>query len=144
MLSDKLHEEFLTAVLAKDTNFMISTRPNELYDIMLKTWRKKTMITRDRRGNATEVVYMNYEPPKLLHQYDMLGDDYVERQHLNRVRTRFANKLSRVDEYTRHMMIEEMIKNDPAAVQHFMAVLAGKKNSGNDVEIRVQPPTRFV
>lgn len=125
MMTDEVHVKFLTPVLAMDANIMISTRPNELYDRMLKDWRRAEFETMGHRGKVTEVIFMNYPKPSILHQYDMLGGDCWERQATGRMATRFADKLRRVDDYTRHIMIQELVKNDPAAVQHFLAVQQG-------------------
>lgn len=121
MLLDADHAQLLSAVLKIDANIMISTRQNLLYDTMLVGWRKKEFNTVTHRGKAvTEVVYMNYEPPLYLHQYDMLGKDCWERQENDRKRSRFADKLHRQPPHINHMMIQEFIKHDRAAVQHFL------------------------
>lgn len=124
MLSREAHEEFLTAVLAVNANTMISSRPNELYDTMLKDWRRKEFDTVGHRGQpATEVIYMNYPEPELLHQYDMLGNDCWERQEKSRMRERFKRKIERVSNHSRHIMIEQLVQQYPAEVKHFLTVL---------------------
>jgi len=128
MLGDDVHRQLLTAVLAMEANVMISTRPNDLYDTMLRDWRRLEFDTMGHYGPVTEVIFMNYPEPEYLHQYDMLGGDCWERQGVDRKRSRFADKLKRNTPYTNHLMIEELIKHDRAAVQHFLTVSAGNQS----------------
>lgn len=122
MLADDEHVQLLTTIQDLDANIMISTSPNELYDIMLSAWRKKTFETIGRRGPRTEVIYMNYPEPLLLHDYRYLGDDYKQRQCMTRKRQKFANKFKALPPHQQHMLMQEMIKANPAAVQHFLTV----------------------
>lgn len=125
-MTDEDHVQLLKTVLAMDANIMISTRQNELYELHLKSWRKKLFKTVDRAGACEEIIYMNYPEPPLLQQYDYLGNGYIDRQRIKRKIERFAGKLNELPQYERHLFIQEMIKNDCAAVQHFLTVYAGK------------------
>jgi 16S rRNA G966 N2-methylase RsmD len=127
MLKRDQHSKFLSAVLAVNANITISSRPNELYDEMLKDWRRKEFETMGHRGAVTEVIYMNYEPPTLLHQYDMLGADCWDRQGTTRFKQRFAAKIDRIEPYDRHIMIQQLIEKYPEEVTHFLTVLEQSK-----------------
>lgn len=127
MLSEDMHADLLARLLPLDANIMISTSPNDLYDQVLKGWRKESFETMGRRGKRTELIYMNYDKPTYLHQYDMLGSDCWDRQGVSRKRNRFVEKINRLDPYQRHIFIQELINSDQSAVQHFVSVLASDK-----------------
>jgi hypothetical protein len=129
-MNDKQHVKLLKTMLPIDANIMISTRQNDLYDEHLKDWRKETFNTLTHRGRpATEIIYMNYPPPAILHQYDYLGEGYIDRQRIKRKVDRFQEKIQALPAYERHLFIQELIKHDQAAVQHFLSV-SKQKPSG--------------
>jgi 3'-phosphoadenosine 5'-phosphosulfate sulfotransferase (PAPS reductase)/FAD synthetase/16S rRNA G966 N2-methylase RsmD len=111
-MTDDDHVQLLTAVRTMDANIMISTRQNELYELHLSDWRKKSFSTMDRAGKVEEIIYMNYQDPELLHQYDYLGNGYIDRQRVKRKIQRFTNKLAELPTYEKHLFIQQMIEND--------------------------------
>ena len=117
------HLQLLTSIIKLDYNIMISTRENQLYDdiLTLADWRKKTFNTIDRGGRATEVIYMNYQEPEILHQYDYLGEDRTRRQMVRRKVSAFSNKIDRLPEYEKHALIMELVKKESVIVNHFMS-----------------------
>jgi site-specific DNA-adenine methylase len=127
MLNDDDHVQLLKAIQVLDANVMISTRPNKLYELHLKKWRKAEFETMGQRGRVTEVIYMNYDKPTILHQYDLLGADCWERQQLKRKRIAFANKMKHLPPHQAHMLIEQIVKDYPTEVQHFLTVAESKK-----------------
>lgn len=121
MLELDEHAVFLERVKAvKFANVMISTRPNDLYDIELKDWRKKEFETRDRAGNCTEVIYMNYREPEFLHQYDHLGDGCTDRQRIKRKITRFTNKLAGLPAHEKTAILQSLINHNAKDVRHIL------------------------
>jgi len=127
MLEDYDHVQLLTTIQALEANVMISTGQNDLYDDMLKGWRKKEFNTMSQRGPYVEIIFMNYDQPTILHQYDMLGSDYIERQHMKRKITRFKNKIEQLPIHQKHLLMQLLIENDTAAVQHFLSIRPGSK-----------------
>lgn len=119
-MSDDDHVQLLTTVLQLDANIIISTRQNDMYDKYLQLWRKETFETVDRQGAVTEVVYMNYQQPAILHQYNYWGGDCWERQGVKRKIARFEKKIKQLPVYEQHLFIQTMIKENPELVQHFM------------------------
>ena len=114
------HAQLLQEVKAMKGNIMISTRKNDLYAGELKDWRKVEISTADRAGACTEIIYTNYDSPALLHQYDYVGHGFTDRQRINRKIKRFELKLAMLQAYEKHLFIQELIKNDYAAVVHFL------------------------
>ena len=125
-MTDQDHIDLINVIRSVDANIMISTRHNEIYSTMLSDWRMKEFKTVDHGGAAVEVIYMNYEEPALLHQYDHLGEDYIKRQGVKRKIQRFTDKIQELPPYEKHLFIQQIINNDTAAVQHFLTVHAGK------------------
>lgn len=128
-MSDDDHVQLLKAVLQCKGNVMISTRQNDLYGTMLADWRCKKFDTVDRAGSVQELIYMNYPEPTLLHQYDFVGMGFSDRQRIKRKVQRFQDKINELPGYEKHLLIQEMIKNDYAAVRHFMTTQRQANNS---------------
>jgi len=72
---------------------MLSGYPSALYAALLSDWRQVTYQAMTRGGTATEVVWMNYPPPKELHEYTYVGDNYRERERITRQQRRWKRKL---------------------------------------------------
>ena len=135
MLEDELHQPLLQAIKECPANVMISTSPNELYQLELKDWHVRDFNTMGHRGPRVERIYMNYDPDKvILHQYDMLGKDYMERQAIGRKVDRIAAKLQALPLHQKHLFFQEMCKNDPAAVQHFLSIKYNLKRLENSTK----------
>lgn len=127
MLTDEQHILLLSTIRRLKAKVMISSRQNDLYDRVLHDWRKKELKVRTRVSTETEVIYMNYAPPQLLHQYNYLGVDCWDRQRVKRKIARFAAKIAALPVYEQHVLIQEMIKHDAPAVQHFLTVIDQQK-----------------
>lgn len=122
MLADESHLQVLTAAQNLRAACMISTRCNRLYSQALKGWRCCSFSTVGHRGPVEELIYMNYPPPALLHQYDQLGTGFTDRQRIKRKVGRFASKIAALPQYERHLFIQQLLKNDYSAVAHFTAL----------------------
>ena len=124
-MNDDDHVKLLSSIKSLACPVMISTRQNDLYDHELAQWRKLEISTADRGGPCTEQLYMNYELPQLLHQYDMLGKDCTDRQRINRKISRLELKMSTLPSLERLALIQSIVKNNLAAVQSFTSMLTG-------------------
>lgn len=89
----------------------ISHYPNKLYDHYLKNWRKLEYKAQTRRGQATEVLYMNYQKPEELHEYNFLGSDYRERERIRKKIDRHVEGLKRLPLYERQAIINAITNN---------------------------------
>ncbi len=88
-------------ILERANNFscspvLISTYDNKVYESNLKGWNKISFEAKTRHGMATETVYFNYEPPKELHDYRYMGNDYRERHDYKRKRKHLTKKFERM------------------------------------------------
>lgn len=122
-MQDNDHIDLLKSISTITAAVMISTRANQLYESHLATWRKVTIPTADRAGACEEIIYMNYDFPEILHQYDYVGQNFGDRQRINRKIARFQSKLSMLPAWEKHLFIQELIRNDYAGVKHFLTMM---------------------
>ncbi|TDE15302.1 DNA adenine methylase [Dyadobacter psychrotolerans] len=110
-MTDQQHEQLLKVVLAlpKNVDVLISTYENELYTEFLKNWNLHSFSAQTRAGLATELLYMNYHNDEgHLHQYDYLGDDYIDRQRVKRKIQREVQKLVSLPAKERNAIIQAL------------------------------------
>lgn len=84
----------------------ISSYPNEMYATELKNWRSITFQSTTRQGQATEVLYMNYDEPKRLHDYTYLGEDFRQRELIKKKYNSMKGKISRLSPLEKEMLLE--------------------------------------
>lgn len=104
--SDQDHARLLAALRRLPCPVAVSGYYSELYMDLLPGWHTYTFTSQTRAGTtAEEWVWMNYPPPDALHQYDHLGDDYRERERIKRKKTRWVNKLQKMDRLERQAIL---------------------------------------
>jgi hypothetical protein len=87
---------------------MLSSYENDMYDSYLRGWEKHKFRTACRGGVRIECVYLNYEAPKQLNQYDFIGNGFTDRQRLKRKAERFREKILQLPELERSMLAKVM------------------------------------
>ena len=107
-LTDEQHYIMLNIIKNLNCLVAISTYPNSIYEEVLSSWRKIEYLTQTRGKSHNEVLYMNYAEPKQLHQYDFLGNDYREREAINRRYKNMILKLQRMDSKERGKIFEHL------------------------------------
>jgi site-specific DNA-adenine methylase len=101
------HRQLLEILLTLKSNVMISGYDSPLYNDLLNEWRKETFSTSNRAGQKTiETVWMNFQPPAQLHDYQYLGADFRERERIKRKKLRWKNRLEKMDYLERNALIE--------------------------------------
>lgn len=91
------HTELLEILLTLNCMVAISGYWSELYAQMLKCWREVNYRTTLRGGiEVTEYLWMNYEQPFQLHDYQYLGENYRQRERIKKKKDRWRNKLARM------------------------------------------------
>lgn len=98
-LEDTDHTELLTWCLKQTVPICISSYPNDLYNDMLKDWRSIKFEAQTRQGTATEIIYMNYPQPTVLHEYTHIGADYREREVFKKRCNSIIGKFDRLTWY---------------------------------------------
>lgn len=107
-MTDQEHEEYLSLIVKHECYHMISTYENPMYSALLKDWNKHSFKSITRVGQATEVIYMNYDRPKQLHDYSQLGNGFVERQQIRRKIARKIKTLSQLPVLERMAILEAL------------------------------------
>jgi DNA adenine methylase len=103
------HQELLTLLLSLPCPVAISGYWSDLYMDTLKDWRTIHFQSRTRGGTmATEWLWMNYPEPTELHDYRYLGDNFRERERINRIRRNMAAKLARMDRLERYAVLSSI------------------------------------
>ena len=113
-LTDKQHERLLHALLHLSLfgyHIVISTYANKLYRSMLQDWRCIAFNSQTRKGKSVELLYLNYDKPKQLHDYRYLGIDMTDRQRIKRKIERKVKDWQNLPVLERQALIESLIKN---------------------------------
>lgn len=126
-MTDADHIQLLQSLLSIRAKVMISTKKNDIYKEILKTWEHSKFLTIDRSGTPYyEEIYMNYSKPEILHEYTFVGNGFTDRQRITRKIDRFANKIKNLPAYEKHLFIQQLIYNDTASVKHFLSIVPEK------------------
>jgi DNA adenine methylase len=104
---DRLHESLIEELLKfRRARIMLSTYDNPLYKAQLVNWRTVNYSSTTRRGHRIETLYMNFDPPKLLHDYRYLGTDYRDRERIRKRIRRETAKLAALPAHERIAIIQ--------------------------------------
>ncbi len=79
------HVKLLNTLLSFEPGkaaIMISGYASSLYDEMLQGWHKHSFSAMSRNGPRTEVLWMNYKKPIILHDDRYLGNDFRQREKI--------------------------------------------------------------
>jgi site-specific DNA-adenine methylase len=100
-LTDKHHEHLVLSLLPamsdRGVRWMLSGYASKLYDdaAMLQGWHRHEFTAMTRRGPATEVIWMNYDPSAaVIAESTYAGSDFRERGRIKRKAERWANKFN--------------------------------------------------
>jgi len=93
-LSYEGHARLLNVLVRLPCAVMVSGYYSDVYASMLSTWRTDHFKVVTRGGTlAEEWLWMNYAAPQALHDYGVLGNDFMDRQRIKRKILRWVNKL---------------------------------------------------
>jgi site-specific DNA-adenine methylase len=102
----KQHEELLQALININCNIMVSGYESSLYNDMLSSWNKINIPVKTRSGKiVNEILWMNYNKPKKLHDYNYIGNNYRERERIKRKTKRWINNLFTLPDIERNAII---------------------------------------
>jgi DNA adenine methylase len=104
--TDNQHQELLQILVSIDSNIMISGYNSQLYNRVLQSWNKVTIPIKTRSGKIVdEVLWMNYDTPKILHDYSYVGNNYRERSRIKKKTNRWLKNLIALPEIERNTII---------------------------------------
>lgn len=119
-MSENDHIALLSQIVAmNDHNIMISHYPDPVYNEILHNWNFSDFESMTRKGKVTERLYFNYTLTDRLHDYCYIGQDFREREAMNRVKKNLLKKLNRLDPKLRNAVLSDIIS-------HYLAMTAGK------------------
>lgn len=95
-LDDAGHRELLGVLASLPCLVMVSGYDNALYRDMLSGWRRVTFQAKTHVDLREECVWMNFEPPRRLHDATHLGATFRERQAVKRRHQRWMNRLEQL------------------------------------------------
>jgi site-specific DNA-adenine methylase len=100
------HIRLLELLKASQCNICISGYESDLYNNMLKDWRKVIYYQTDRAGRRRkECLWCNYPEPEELHDYSFLGDDFIDRQRIRRKIQRHVDRLQQLPPRERNAIL---------------------------------------
>ncbi|MEN0051220.1 MAG: DNA adenine methylase [Bacteroidota bacterium] len=107
-MTNEQHIELLNFIKKLPFSVAISSYPNRLYTEHLVGWRAIEFLAQTRQGMALEVLYMNYEEPKLLHDYSFYGSNKTKRQNFKRRKEKLFNKFEQMNVQERNYYLQEL------------------------------------
>jgi site-specific DNA-adenine methylase len=105
------HRRLLGTISLLPYNIAISSYENDLYNEYLAGWRKISYTAQTRKGKATEVLYMNYPEPEMLHEYTFAGNNYRERERIRRKVQRHIEGLKKLPALERNAILQAIFDN---------------------------------
>jgi DNA adenine methylase len=112
------HAEFLNVVRASKCAVMISPYPNEQYNTALKGWHTHEFYSTIHGGRrAKEIIYMNYPPPVILHDFQYLGSNRRKREWIKNKVKRHLAKLNKMQPDERTAILSAFIQQYKETVE---------------------------
>lgn len=99
------HRRLLEVLTNAKCMVMISGYDGALYNQSLKRWGKVSFPAKTHVDVREECVWMNFEPPKQLHDGSYMGDTFRHRQTLRRRHSRVLNKFRQMHPSERHHLL---------------------------------------
>lgn len=84
-----------------------------LYDTRLAEWNRLDFATRTQAGPAVESVWLNYDPPNLIHDHNHLGATFRERESIRRRRAGLLRRIHGLTPVERNALLAEIAHGDP-------------------------------
>lgn len=103
--TQKQHEALLTLFTQLPCMVMISGYDSPLYNEMLSGWQKVSFPAKTHTDVREECVWMNFSPPRVLHDARYLGSTFRERQAIKRRQIRMLDRIQRMNAIERNELI---------------------------------------
>lgn len=102
------HVALLEVLRSLSCAVILSGYASELYDAALADWRRVEFPGDSHIGPRTEVAWLNYPEPAVLHDTAHLGMDFRERERVRRRRDGFAKRVKSLPLHERHALFERL------------------------------------
>jgi len=109
LLSQAGHERLLSVLTGLQAMVLVSGYASRMYDEALRGWRKSSKWTVTRGGRRVqEWLWMNFDPPALIHDTRFIGDDFTDRQAIKRKIARWKKKFLAMPPGVRFAILEAL------------------------------------
>lgn len=105
------HLRLLRLLTTLPCNIMISGYTSELYETELAGWQKVSFPAKTHVDVREESVWMNFQPKGRLHDTRYLGDNYRDRQTIQRRQARLRSRIDRMAPAERYDLLQWMQEN---------------------------------
>lgn len=126
--SERDHAELLAVLKLLPCAIMLSGYPSDLYDDELRGWRRVEFDAVTHAGVATEVVWMNYDTPLVLHDHSHVGRGFREREAIKRRRCRLVTRIRRMSARERGALYAELAAVEPDLFQAALSAGLGQSD----------------
>ncbi len=99
------HEKMIDCLLQKRCMVMISGYESDLYSSLLSAWTQVTFTAKTHSGVRRECVWLNYSPPRRLHDPRHLGNGFREREVVRRRRSRLRAHIQRISQVEQYELL---------------------------------------
>ncbi len=120
--TDRQHIDLLILANLARCNVMISAYENELYNEYLAGWQTHRFNSMTRGGLREEIIYYNYPPPAVLHDFRYLGENFRERERIKRKVNRHSVRLLKMPPQERSAILSAIINDHLATTKTIIAV----------------------
>jgi len=108
-MTDAHHARLLKILTHARAMVLISGYRCPLYDRALPTWRRIDYRTMTRGGSPRiESLWCNFPQPKVLHDYQFLGDDFRERERIHKLIRRWTRRLEAMPPLQRAALLDAL------------------------------------
>jgi len=112
-MTDDQHLELLSTLAAigdRGVKFMLSGYRNAMYDedAASSGWERVDFQAMTRGGLRTESIWMNYQAPAVIADYDYVGKDFRERERIKRKIHRWVQRLQQLPVLERAALLAAM------------------------------------
>ncbi len=130
-MTDDDHYELVHILRMLDCNVMVSGYSSVIYETGFEDWRRVEFQAMTRRGLATEVLWMNYPEPTILHDPSYIGDDYRERERIKRKAQRWARRFEALEPRERCAVLSVVLAR-PDTAATFQAMIDHRQDGRCD------------
>jgi DNA adenine methylase len=99
------HEKMIDCLLRKPCMVMISGYESDLYSSLLSAWTQVSFAAKTHSGVRRESVWLNYPPPRRLHDPRHFGSGYREREVVRRRRSRLRAHIQRISQTEQYELL---------------------------------------
>lgn len=110
-LDEASHIRFLDIITKTNAKIIISGYDNEIYRNYLEKWCLYKYQAKAHDGIREECLWYNFKKPEKLHDYRYLGNNFRERQTIQRRLTRMVNRLEKLSPQERSFLSEWLSSN---------------------------------